>query len=207
MSETITAPRSAKGERSIAAILRACVEIMSEQGAAAMSQEAVARRAGITQSALRHHFPTKEALLEAVFHGSIASYRTRASEILLDPATSPRDKLDGLIDAHLEHIAHTSDAYAFETFAHAARTPGARAKRDDWYLWLTGHYAALLRQLDPGLTAEAADARACQLLTLILGAWVTLGRSHPPLLGGAPAMRAALLEAIDRLVTAPRRSG
>jgi len=39
------------------------------------------------------------------------------------------------------------------------------------------------------------------VLTLILGAWVTLGRSHPHLLQDrSNAMIAALNEAIDRLI-------
>lgn len=193
--------RSAKGERSVAAILRACVDIMNEQGAAAMSQEAVARRAGITQSALRHHFPTKEALIEAVFRGAFATYRARWSEILLDPKPTPREKLQRLIDAHFEHIVSSSDAYAFEAFAHAARHPGARAERDDWYLWVADHYAALLRQIDPRLSGEAAEVRAYQVLTLVLGAWITLGRTRPHLLHDqTKAMTAALNLAIDHLV-------
>jgi len=197
-SETV---RSAKGERSVAAILRACVDIMNEQGAGAMSQEAVARRAGITQSALRHHFATKEALIEAVFRGAFATYRARWSEILLDPKPSPREKLQRLIHTHFDHIANSSDAYAFEAFAHAARHPGARAERDDWYLWLADHYAALIQQIDPRLSREASEVRAYQVLTLILGAWVTLGRSRPHLLQDrSSAMIAALNEAIDLLI-------
>lgn len=200
----ITPPRSTKGERSVAAILRACVDIMSEQGAAAMSQEAVARRAGITQSALRHHFPTKDALIEAVFRGAFENHRKRASEILLDPVATPKEKFLALVEAHFQHIASVSDAYTFEAFAHTARAPGARAERDDWYLWLTAHYAALFRQMEPRLTTAAAEVRAYQVLTLILGAWVTFGRSRAPLLGDqSQAMRAAMLAAIERLVAAP----
>ena len=202
-SDASLAGRSTKGERSVAAILRACVEIMSEQGAAAMSQEAVARRAGITQSALRHHFPTKDALLQAVFRGGFDIYRSRMSEILLDPKGGPQDKLRRLIDLHFDHIARFSDAYTFEALAHATRDAGARAQRDDWYLWLADHYASLIRQIRPELSRQAAETRAYQLLTLILGAWVTFGRSRPALLGGkTPAMSAALHEAIGRLLSA-----
>jgi AcrR family transcriptional regulator len=192
---------SAKGVRSVATILRACVEIMSEQGAAAMSQATVARRAGISQSALRHHFPTKEALLDAVFRGAFDQYRWRVSDILLDPAADAKTKLRRVVEGHFDHIARQSDAYTFEAFAQAARDPGARDQRDAWYAWLIRHYVNLIQQISPHLDAQEAQVRALQVLTLTLGGWITLGRSRPDLLpGGAEAAKAALMGGVYRLL-------
>lgn len=195
---------SPKGERAVAAILRACVEIVGEAGAAAMSQEAVARRAGISQSALRHHFATKDALLDAVFAGAYDRYRSEFTEILLDVGLDAGGKLRRLIETHFEHIAGTRDAYTFEVFAHTAREPSARRRRDDWYLWLAGHYADLMRQMSPGLAKVEAQTRAYQVLTLVLGAWITFGQSRPELLDGdASRMKTALWKAIDALLPVP----
>ena len=207
MSEVIAAPRaalSAKGERSVAAILKACVAIISEQGVTAMSQDAVARRAGISQSALRHHFATKDALLAAVFRTADETHRAAMTDILLDHQVSAGDKLQRLIESHLDFIARGGDAYNFEAHAHAARDAEARSRRNEWYGWLAGHYAALIRQLRPKLNAADAEVRAYQILTLILGGWVTFGRSRPELLGGRrEAMKAALLGAVEALLAAP----
>jgi AcrR family transcriptional regulator len=207
MSIAIATPRaalSAKGERSAAEILKACVAIISEQGVAAMSQDAVARRAGISQSALRHHFQTKDALLEAVFRGANETHRAATTEILLDPQVGASDKLHRLIESHMDFIARGGDAYHFEAQAHAARDADARDRRNTWYCWLAGHYAVLIRQSKPHLDEADAEARAFQILTLILGSWVTLGRSRPDLLGGRPeAMKAALLGAVGALLATP----
>ncbi|MEV6062318.1 helix-turn-helix domain-containing protein [Nocardia asteroides] len=47
------------------ALLDAAVESLREHGYAATSARAVARRAGVSQGALQHHFPSKIALVEA----------------------------------------------------------------------------------------------------------------------------------------------
>ena len=41
--------------------------MIDEVGIEAISQEAVAQKVGITQSALRHHFPTRESMFDAIF--------------------------------------------------------------------------------------------------------------------------------------------
>lgn len=57
-------------ERTREAILVAAEQMFSEQGSKA-SLAAIAKEAGVTQSGLRHHFPTREALLYGVVEHSI----------------------------------------------------------------------------------------------------------------------------------------
>ena len=56
--------RRADAERSIARILDAAVDALGEDQDASMS--AIARRAGVVRATIYVHFPTREALLEAV---------------------------------------------------------------------------------------------------------------------------------------------
>ncbi len=51
-------------------IVDAASAILAEEGAAAISVRAVAHRAGIGASTLRHYFPSQRALLDAVFAGA-----------------------------------------------------------------------------------------------------------------------------------------
>src|SRR3954452_13933676 len=62
--------RRADAERSVARILDAAVEALASDPDASMS--AIARRAGVVRATIYVHFPTREALLEAVTHRAVA---------------------------------------------------------------------------------------------------------------------------------------
>jgi TetR/AcrR family transcriptional regulator, mexCD-oprJ operon repressor len=62
--------RRADAERSIARILDAAVDALSNDPEASMAE--VARRAGVVRATIYVHFPTREALIEAVTHRAIA---------------------------------------------------------------------------------------------------------------------------------------
>jgi AcrR family transcriptional regulator len=62
--------RRADAERSIARILDAAVDALGEDPDASMSQ--IARRAGVVRATIYVHFPTREALLEAVTERALA---------------------------------------------------------------------------------------------------------------------------------------
>lgn len=199
--------RTAKGERTLQAIHRAAVDIIAEQGLAAASQEQIAKRVGISQSALRHHYPTKEALVDAIYQASFAGYRASFERLLLEPGVPPPAQLLRLIEVHLDHIVQTDDAFTFESYAHLARSPAIRADRDAWYRWLADHYVALLQQIRPALASDAARGIALQILSLMLGAWITLGRSRPDLVGKKTAdVREALIAGVETLVGARLRA-
>jgi len=63
--------RRADAERSIALILDAAVEALASDPNASMAE--VARRAGVVRATIYVHFPTREALIEAVTHRAIAA--------------------------------------------------------------------------------------------------------------------------------------
>src|SRR6478672_13412305 len=62
--------RRADAERSITRILDAAVDALASDPDASMAQ--IARQAGVVRATIYVHFPTREALLEAVTHRAIA---------------------------------------------------------------------------------------------------------------------------------------
>jgi TetR/AcrR family transcriptional regulator, mexCD-oprJ operon repressor len=79
--------RRADAERSIASILDAAVDALGEDQEASMSE--IARRAGVVRATIYVHFPTREALLEAVTaraFAEVAAVITAAEPERGDPA-------------------------------------------------------------------------------------------------------------------------
>src|SRR5262249_6209279 len=67
------------------ALIQAAQEILESEGLAALSLRAVARRAGVSAAAPYHHFPDKQALLDAVaergFDALTAAMTTRMDKL------------------------------------------------------------------------------------------------------------------------------
>lgn len=195
------AARETKGERTRRRIMDEARAMIDEMGIDAISQEAVAKRVGITQSALRHHFPTREGMFDAIFDHVFNGFYRSAEKILLEPGFEPRKRLQLLCNMHLGYVVQESDRVAIGSFAHYLYNPDLLARQSAWYQWLVGHYASLLGAIRPELDEGARQSRSLAILTMCIGAWVTIGRSRPQWteLAG-PAAHDALADAIDHLI-------
>lgn len=201
VAKAAEAERESKGERTRRRIIAEARAMLEDVGIEAISQEAVARRAGITQSALRHHFPTRESMFDAIYDHAFSGFYRSAEQVLLEPGSDPRARLMKLCAVHLNYALHESDRVALQSFAHYLFNPDLLARQSSWYHWIAGHYAALLRAIRLDLDETTCQGRALAILTMSIGTWITLGRSRPswPALPG-DAAGAALLAAIETLI-------
>jgi len=83
-------------------VLRAATAVFSAGGADA-SLEAVARRAGVGIGTLYRHFPTREALFEAVYRHEVQHLSDLAAQLKDDP--SPLEALRQWLRAAVEFVA------------------------------------------------------------------------------------------------------
>src|SRR5215469_503217 len=75
-------PMRADAQRNYAKLLSAASAAFVESGADDVSLEEIARRAGVGIGTLYRHFPTRQALLEAVYRDQAEQLRARADELL-----------------------------------------------------------------------------------------------------------------------------
>jgi len=81
----------ADAQRNYTRLLDAAGAAFIERGADDVSLEEIARRAGVGIGTLYRHFPTRQALLEAVYRDQVELLSARADELL--QAESPGDAL------------------------------------------------------------------------------------------------------------------
>ncbi len=84
-------PMRADAQRNYQRLLSAAVAAFIEHGADDVSLEEIARRAGVGIGTLYRHFPTRQALLEAVYRDQVEALRARADE--LAGSSAPLDAL------------------------------------------------------------------------------------------------------------------
>ncbi len=82
-------PLRADGQRNRERLLAAAVELVARDGAQA-SLEEIARLAGVGSATLHRHFPSRHALLEAVFRDGVAHLCARAAA---QPGVAPAAEL------------------------------------------------------------------------------------------------------------------
>ncbi len=193
--------RTPKGRATLQAILEATFELATTEGLRAASQEAVARRTGLTQSAVRHYFPTKSDLLDAFFWYGSQKLEQQLIDEIGKTDIDPRARLLSLASLHYDLILQVDQSAYFETLSIWVRTPGFRRYRDDFYQRFLDYYADLLQEIHPQWGRERCSATAFQLLTLVLGGWLSLGNPRAARAGrGRNALKAVLMEGIERLI-------
>jgi AcrR family transcriptional regulator len=90
-------------------ILDAAWALMGREGVAALSVREVARSVGIRQQSLTYYFPTKHALLDALFADGFVELRRRFDE--LPPVTDPDQAVVDVGIAFVDHLVQRPAAY------------------------------------------------------------------------------------------------
>jgi AcrR family transcriptional regulator len=104
--------RRADADRSVQAILDASLEALASDPDASMAE--IARRAGVVRGTIYAHFPSREALLDAVMEYAVGQVAdaTRAAE----PARGkPKDALERVLRATWRQLSHFHVLLAINT--------------------------------------------------------------------------------------------
>lgn len=104
--------RRADAERSVAAILDAALEVLASDPDSSMSE--IARRAGVVRATIYVHFPTREALLDAVMERAVADV-VEAMRGAEPQRGEPREALERVLRATWRELARFHALLALNT--------------------------------------------------------------------------------------------
>ena len=159
-------PRNPRGEggRLREQLLQATAELLDEVGdASRVSVRAIARREGVSPTALYQHFPDRDALVTAAVDAGFAAFNTA----LRDAAAEGSDPSDALEAMGLAYLAFAERQPALYAILFSARRPAAPAalERAEGFAGLV----ALLRARDPALDDAEARELACAVWSSLHG--------------------------------------
>jgi len=95
--------KSLPAEERRAATVEAVVDLAAEQNPSDITTTAIAQRMGLTQGALFRHFPTKDAILEAVMSWVTERLLARVSKAA-ESAPSPLAALEAIFQTHIDFV-------------------------------------------------------------------------------------------------------
>jgi AcrR family transcriptional regulator len=168
-------PMRADAQRNYQLLVSAAIAAFAEHGADDASLEEIARRAGVGIGTLYRHFPTRQALLEAVYRDQVEVLRARAEELLgsAPPGEALMTWLRALVDFGSTKRSLTSALLA------------TLDKDSD----LVSASGAMMRESAAALLARAqeagevrADASATDLLRLVHA--ISMAVARPPVEDG-----------------------
>ncbi|WP_406005803.1 TetR/AcrR family transcriptional regulator [Streptomyces sp. NBC_00637] len=129
------------------------VDLVSREGAGALTLREIARRAGVSHGAPRRHFPTHLELLSAIAHRGFAQLGARVTTTPGFGTASPREQLNRLARTYLEFASDNPGMYEL-MFRHDLLESGHLRLRDT-SLPLFGVLVELVGRVRPGSDARS----------------------------------------------------
>jgi AcrR family transcriptional regulator len=149
--------RRVRAEREI---LDAAWSEMARTGVAALSVREVARSVGIRQQSLTYYFPTKQALLDALFADGFADLRRRFDDL---PASI--DPITGVVDVAVAFVDHLVSRPAAYHLMFQGTVPGFEPSPESHAIALSVLQELLDRLAAAGVTEPANIALARSMMS------------------------------------------
>ena len=132
------------------------VDLVTREGARALTLREIARRAGVSHGAPRRYFPTHLELLSAIARRGFETLGERAAEAARDRAAAPHAQLAALARCYLEFARDNPGMYQL-MFRHDLLTSGHLGLRGT-SLPLFGRLVDLVGRARPGADARLVEA-------------------------------------------------
>lgn len=170
--------RTARAEGGRRELIQATLDCIAEQGAHAATVRQIARRAGVSPGLIRHHFQTKEHMIEEAYRATMAGMTALSREARDSAAGQPRERLRRYVAASLSPpVRDARRLTLWASFIAMIRlNPSMEAIHRETYLDYRQDIEALLAEVlsDAGRHADAGECRlmAIKINAVIDGLWL-----------------------------------
>lgn len=191
------------GRKRVTDILNAAKFVLTSGGYAQLTLRKVAAEAGLQLRHLQYYFKTKDQLMAALIKNVCDSYIENCVSMVEQGPSSPEEQFLTCIDYLIEDNKDAgSNTLFFEFWAMACHDEYINQLVDELYIAYRRHIASLITKMHPELSDRAVNRRALQIVVLLEGATLFIGRNKPrhPMLNG---IEKDLKENIIRIAGAP----
>jgi AcrR family transcriptional regulator len=159
----------AQGVRTRNAIVGAARDLLLECGGLEFTLREIALRAGVSISNLQYYFPTKVAVLRAVFEPVVEAC-VRDLRHAVAAGTSPRHTLTSVLAGVLRDAQSVENARLWCHFPSLVALHRETAQLlDEWYGTLTEELATLVHAINPAFTQAECIEIATLLIAIVDG--------------------------------------
>lgn len=189
------------------ALIRATLDCIAEQGMQSATVREIAKRAGVTNGLIRHHFSSKNEILYAAYASVVSDMLDRARDASAGKGLSSRERLHSFIEASL--AAPVLDPRVFSiwaAFVSLVRVDAriAEIHREGYVAFrhrLEDLLGKIFREEGRDLPAEQTRDLAFKINAIVDGLWIEGCLAEGSI--DHAAWRRLGLEAVDRLIGSP----
>lgn len=170
----------ARGAETVDLILKAALDVLIDEGAAAFTLRRIAAKCGMKVGNLSYHFPRKEALVQLLLEEMLASYEDILDSTVRLPGLSPEERLEMVITICLDDITSKRTTRLFtELWALANHNAFIADRVEAFYRTVHGIIGVFVHELNPVLSPKEVELVALYISASMEGTTPFLGHAKP----------------------------
>lgn len=172
--------KTAKARATEQTILHAAERVLVEDGYHRFSLRRVAARAGVTVGNLQYHFPTRDALIEAMLDACIGRYLDFFEALRADAGDAPRAQFEALVRGVFRDLGTRQTTLFFpELWSLANHEPHATELMDAMYARYRAVLEEVIGAMNPMLDGDERRRLALFVSASLEGHTVFVGHGKP----------------------------
>jgi AcrR family transcriptional regulator len=191
----------ARGTETVDAILKAALDVLIDEGAAAFTIRRIAARCDMKVGNVSYHFPRKEMLIQVLLDELVDSYGKMLDDLVRKPGLTAEERLKLVIILCLDDISSKRTTHLFtELWALANHDDFVADRVQAFYERVHGVIGEYVTAINPALSDDDVRTVALFISATMEGATPFLGHGKP----WADRMPAFTALAVQSLVTVAR---